>query len=409
MMRKSDSRIATRPPECATSEAGRVDYVDWLRLIAILGVFYVHATDPFNLMPFHIKNADMSLAITVSHGFLFPWGMPLFFLIAGAGSWLALRHRTPREYTRERFGRLLIPFFVGSLLLSPIQLYFEWSHKIQTGVVQGSFGQFVGGLPWGWNTRIFGVVGYHLWFLGFLSLYALVTLPLFRWLKGEAGQAFVSRLAGLCRRRGGLLVFILPLILIRLSLHPFFPYQHDWADFSYLLAFFTLGYLLFSDQRFLQAVRRDWAILLTVGVVAAGLLTAMTMTAAELDVEAPPRALFDFVWWAVVCVCSWCFTTFMVFIGMRFLDFSNKFLRYGNRALLPFFVVHQPVIIVVAYFVVQWQAGLWTKVAAVALGSFAISLGLYELVIKRVGLLRVAFGVKAGRADRVRIAADSRM
>ena len=64
-------------------------------------------------------------------------------------------------------------------------------------------------------------------------------------------------------------------------------------------------------------------------------------------------------------------------------------------------------IIVVAYFVVQWQAGLWTKIAAVALGSFAISLGLYELVIKRVGFLRVAFGVKAGRPDGVRVAVDS--
>ena len=62
-----------------------------------------------------------------------------------------------------------------------------------------------------------------MWFLGFLFAFSLLALPLFIWLKGEAGRSFVSRLAGLCERRGAILLFILPLAVVRLGLQPFFP------------------------------------------------------------------------------------------------------------------------------------------------------------------------------------------
>jgi hypothetical protein len=57
-------------------------------------------------------------------------------------------------------------------------------------------------------------------------------------------------------------------------------------------------------------------------------------------------------------------------------------------------LVHQPAILAVAYFVVQWEATIAIKLLAVVLGAFVVSIGLTELVIKRVGILRVLFGMK---------------
>jgi hypothetical protein len=84
----------------------------------------------------------------------------------------------------------------------------------------------------------------------------------------------------------------------------------------------------------------------------------------------------------------------MLFVGMRLLDFSNYWLRYGQEAALPFFVLHQPVIIVIAFFVVQWNAGILVKLPVVVLSSFAVTSGLYELVVRRINPLRLAFGMK---------------
>ena len=388
------SPVLSTPTGSTTQKSVRLHYLDWLRVIATLGVFFFHVCDVFNKADFVIKNAETSLAVTMFQAFFFPWGMPFFILIAGAGSWFALRRRSAGQYVRERFNRLLIPFIFGSILFTPIQLYLGWSHKTQTGVEQGSFLEFLKALPWGLNPRLFGVVGYHLWFVGFLFCFSLLALPLFRWLEEESGQRFTSRSARLCERRGGILLYILPLLVVRLSLQPFFPEEHNWADFFFLLSFFILGYLLFADRRFTQAVRRDWPITLAVGIVAFLLFAAITLSMGDIDIEATPRTLLDFTWWGLITVCSWCWTTFMLFVGMRFLDLKSQWVQYGQQAILPFYAVHQPAIVVIAYFVVQWNTGLLPKMLVVVLGGFIVSLGFYELLVRRVAPLRAMFGMK---------------
>jgi hypothetical protein len=131
------------------------------------------------------------------------------------------------------------------------------------------------------------------------------------------------------------------------------------------------------------------------GIVSTAAWAYLALTTESLDIEAPPRTLRDFVLWSAVTVNSWSWTTFMLFIGMRYLDFSNKWLQYGQEAVLPFFLLHQPVIIAIAFYVVQWQAGIPVKLLTVVLGSFVATLAIYELVIGRIGPLRMLFGMKA--------------
>jgi hypothetical protein len=63
---------------------------------------------------------------------------------------------------------------------------------------------------------------------------------------------------------------MLPLAVVRLGFQPFFPELQSWADFFAYGAFFVLGYLLFADERFSRAIRRDWPIMPTVGLVVQG-------------------------------------------------------------------------------------------------------------------------------------------
>jgi hypothetical protein len=63
-------------------------------------------------------------------------------------------------------------------------------------------------------------LSFHLWFLGFLFAYSLMALPLFVWPKKGSGRRVIAWLGRLSERRGGILVFILPLVLVRFILPP---------------------------------------------------------------------------------------------------------------------------------------------------------------------------------------------
>ena len=89
---------------------------------------------------------------------------------------------------------------------------------------------------------------------------------------------------------------------------------------------------------------------------------------------------------------------FMLYIGMRYLDFTNTWLVYDRITILPFYLLHQPIIIVIAFFVVQWNAGITLKLLVVVLGSFLVTLGLVE-VVKRIKVLRRLFGTKTRRRE----------
>jgi glucan biosynthesis protein C len=377
--------------------SARLHYLDWLRVLAILGVFLFHAVHPFDVSPWVIKNAEQSETVTAFLGLLFPWGMPFFFLIAGAGSWFALRRRTAGQFAKERFQRLFIPFLVGCVLLSPIMLYFQWRQVGLRDLWHGPFWQYVLLHRAGFSPRWFGEIGYHLWFLGFLFCFSLLALPIFLWLNGKSGQAVLSWLARMCTRRGGILLFILPLLLVRLGLKPFFPLEQDWGDFFYLMSMFVLGFVLYAHEGFSQAIRRDWAILVVMVLVSTVAWAYLALTDDSLDLYASPRTLRDFALWTVITINCWSWTTLMLYIGMRHLDFSNRWLEYGQEAVLPFFLLHQPVIMVIAFYVVQWQTGIPLKLLTVVLGSFVVTLAIYELVIRRIGPLQVLFGMKVRR------------
>lgn len=396
---------APQPIDKLTRESVRLHYLDWLRVIAILMVFLFHAVHPFDQTDWHIKNAEQSLVLTAILVLFSLWGMPFFFLMAGTGSWFALQRRTPRQYLNERFKRLLIPFVVGAIVLMPIMLSFEWMHWTAKGAWQMSFRNFVLDRNVGFSPRWFGALGYHLWFLGFLFSFAVITLPLFRWLKGPAGQRLIVRLAGWCERRGGILLFCLPLMVVQLGLRPFFPIEHDWADFMVQMAFFVMGFVLFADERFMHALRRDWRLILTVAVVITAVLVAMLALGDPFTWSETPSLPEFYLVWTLITIVAWCWTIFVLFIGMRWLDFSNRWLRYGQEAILPFFVLHQPVIIVIAFFVVQWPVDIAVKLLVVVVSSFVVAVGLYELIIKRIGLLRSVFGMKSPQVRKPQIGA----
>lgn len=386
--------------DSANRKSVRLHYLDWLRVILILGVFVYHAVSPFRAgMDYHISNTEQSVAVSVIMIWMWPWALPLFFLVSGAASMFALRRRTNRQYLSERVNRLLIPFIVGSILFTPFQAYLEWLHK---GWFEGSFLSFIPVLladiassNW-FSPLIILEVGYHLWFLAFLFAYSLLALPVFRWFERDAGSAFIAWLGRMVEVRGGVFLFIIPLALARILIQPYFPEEHGWIDFVYSFLFFILGYILYSDDWFVTAIRRDRWLLLAGGLLT---LVAFGGLSAVFGDQVMEWGETFVVPWSIIlgflfAISGWCWALCVLYLAMTYLDFSNKWLEYGNDTIMPFYLFHQPVIIVISFFVVQWDANMWVKLLMVLVSSFLITLGLVELLIRPFRPMRRLFGMK---------------
>jgi hypothetical protein len=233
--------------------------------------------------------------------------------------------------------------------------------------------------------------------VGFLFAFSLVALPVFIWLKRESGKRFLASLTRMADWRGGLMVFVILPVLARFVLQPFFPGEHDWSDFVYLLLFFVSGYIIISEERFTQAIRRDWLLYLILGVASTLFFFSSAAGVPIFEWAEAPGTLGFYLIWIVFSLNSWSWTMFVFYIGMGFLDFANDRLGYAREASYPFFFVHQPVIIFIAFFVVQWQVGLLIKILVVLIGSFVLSLGIYEFLIRRINPVRALFGMKPRR------------
>src|SRR5215471_14247482 len=170
----------------------RLHYLDWLRVLAVLGVFYAHSINIFDMLYWHVRSGGQSSGLIVMVVFGTQWGMSLFFFLAGASSWFALESRTIGQFIGERFKRLIIPFIIGFILLSPPQAYL---FAVSQGTYHGSFLPFI---PYffehirvSWNPQWIAAYGYHLWFLAFLFFVALLTLPILLLLRRKRGRDFI--------------------------------------------------------------------------------------------------------------------------------------------------------------------------------------------------------------------------
>jgi peptidoglycan/LPS O-acetylase OafA/YrhL len=80
--------------------------------------------------------------------------------------------------------------------------------------------------------------------------------------------------------------------------------------------------------------------------------------------------------------------------GRQLLNFTNRFLRYFGEASYPLYILHQTVIVVLGFYVVQWNTGILPKLLVILVASFLITLVLYDLAVRRTNVTRFLFGMR---------------
>jgi surface polysaccharide O-acyltransferase-like enzyme len=97
----------------------------------------------------------------------------------------------------------------------------------------------------------------------------------------------------------------------------------------------------------------------------------------------------------------WSWLMALLYLGLRWFEFRNKALEYMQESVLPVYVIHHPIVLLIASFVVTGSAGVWPKFAAILVLTFALTLGIYEFGVRRWRVTRIMFGLKALRAGPV--------
>ena len=380
--------------------------IDWVRVVATLAVFVLHCGRFFDTIDWHLKNAQQSDILTLFQAWLDLWMMPLLFLLSGLGSWYSLRSRSSGQYLFERVKRLLIPFYtVGIFILLPPQFYFDlvshgrYVHSIWKVIPPywDSSGSFRLYLDEPYLTNLWPG---HLWFLQFLFTVSLLILPLLLYLKSEPGQRLIARLAGWSDRWGGIFLFLIPLVVVRVALTHFFRGQeHSWAHFLYFAVFFVIGYIIPADERFTEGIKKmGWVCLVLgiIGLAAEGVfLFVLNYNYANLHHPGgEPFSLTYVLFNTAMSIASWSWVAFVLSLGMKYLNVKSKLVTYGNEAVLPFYIFHQTIILCVGWFVIRWNIDILPKYVVIAVTSFALIMALYEMLVRRFNVMRFFFGMQ---------------
>lgn len=371
--------------------------IDALRAIAFALLILYHLSMLYvSEWEWHIKSTYLAEWLQWPMLFTNRWRMDLIFLISGMAAAFLLKPDKVLRFVRVRTWRLFVPLLFGILAVVPIQPYVQ---GVSNSLVEPGFlhflSEYYSGKTWppnafdGWEH---GYTWNHLWYLAYLWIYTLALALLAKPLESPLGLRLRARLTGL---RGFALMVLpaLPLLLFTLTLQVRFPergdFVHDWYRNSIYFTMFLYGYLFARDAGF-------WAEALRLRRTCLALALSLAVIYLTLVAALPDEVSFGMqtLVWTIRSLYVW--TMLLAILGWSYAKLNRPFrwLSWANEAVYPWYVLHQSLIVLIAYWLVSLQLGPVLEPALV-LGGTVLGCWVLFAIIRRAAWLRPLFGMKA--------------
>ena len=378
--------------------------LDWLRTLAFallilyhVGMYYVADWG------WHVKSAVTSEGLQNLMLLTNPWRMSLLFFISAMALALAQRHSATFRLFSLRSNRLLIPLLCGMFIIVVPQVYYEalsqqliepgyfsfWLHYINpnTDLLRDHHSP-IGLLTWN-----------HLWFLPYLWCYSVLVLIIAPLLNTLA--KYLQPLPGSI----ALLLVMASLICAWFTLRQAYPSSHalvnDWYNHAKYFSVFIAGYLFALQGNWWQKVIafRRWfllAALVGYSLIIADRNGLFDSVPASFGESFSGRLLVG----AVLALNHWGWILALIGYAGRYLnrptnvlDKDGSLLHYCNNAILPWYMLHQTLIIVFAVWLMPLALPVGVEATLLIILTCAGCWAGYELV-KRFWLSRWLFGLK---------------
>ncbi|NPD90388.1 MAG: acyltransferase family protein [Asgard group archaeon] len=377
--------------------------LDWLRIIAIVLVFFYHCSRFFDAEDWHIKNEAISAYLKGGMSFGYAFILPLFFVISGMGTFYALNYVSAGKYTLLRSIRLLVPFVIGIFTHIPLQVFLE--AKLPPFNYTGNFFQFFTqelffGVYKMTPNGVFPALGHHLWFLVILFVYSLILIGPFVLLRREKTYKRLLNVTSFLAKPGVIFSLVIPVILLEQlnnSLGAILPYIGGYSFYTYII-FIFFGFLIASNKNFKESIEKQ--------IIPALIVTALTGISMIIFYIFKYDTLFDpdyvsvginymkTIYWIIFPIYGWSSVILLLGLGSKFMNKNSKARKFLNELVMPFYVLHQTIIIVIGYFIIPVDSLLMiSKYLIISSSSLAI-IAVLLVIIKYLNPLRVLFGMR---------------
>ncbi len=347
-----------------TSTERRYD-IDWLRVIAIAFLLIYHigiGFQPWGVLIGFIQSNQSLESLWIPMSMLNVWRIPLLFFVSGMGVCFAMRSRSWKQLLIERSRRILLPFIFGLIVIVPLhlviwQLYYK--QDISYILNQG-----------------------HLWFLANIFIYVILLSPLFFYLKKKKESRTGRFIASIFGGTAGLIIILLAFILEAFLLSPvsYETYSMTMHGFTLGLLAFLFGFLsVYAGLPFWTRLSRWRWILLSLAII------LFIIRLSVFDLKAPNyiKSIESNLW------------IFALFgLAYKYLNRGSKALTYFSKAAYPVYILHMIFLYLASYFIIPVDIPAGLQFVLILLITFTGSFALYELIIRRIKLLRPLFGLK---------------
>ena len=322
---------------------------------------------------------------------LYPWFMPLMFLLAGISSKYALNRRSDKEWIKARTHKLLVPATIGLFVFQWIPGYFN---TLAVGLAQNTdltAGMSLPGKYLFWSLRGIG----HLWFIQDLWLISLFLLLLRKLDPSDKLHAWCGKFL---ERKSAIVWIILLGVLFWMGEHtqimdPIPDSIEDlWNYYKplFYLIIYLMGYYVFSHDNVHNLLGKAWKPLMGCAVIAGVILVVTTFgedNTTSRYLASPLNCIYG--WLMCLAMIGWFRTCF---------DRTSAFAGYMTRSSFGIYVVHYLFIASLGYSMkVYMQLPHVLMYVILSVAVFALSPLLVE-IIKRIPVIRwCVLGIRSFR------------
>lgn len=375
----------------STSKNPRLFYLDWLRVIAFGILVLVNCAEVFASPHWWIANTETNQTIADVLKFFRQWRMPLLFIISGVAVSILLEKRSIIQFIDDRLTRILIPLVSGMIIVVPPMIFFIWRFDGSLEPIQDFYLRLLtpewfprGNFHW-----------LHLWYLAFIFIFSIAILPVISLLKTKGGQAVLAAVTIVMSRPAVLFPVILLLHLpYYVTLN--FVSSDNITDLLYYIPYFLFGTLFFKQSQIREVFMQNRRAALISGTVTTIILYSFVWLQSDTSAISPgiQRWVEGPLLLPLISLNQWFWVIGLSGLAIRYLNFGSKFLTYANGVVYPLYILHQTIIIALAYYLIPMDASILTKFCLIFTGTFTIILLTYEVLLKRFTILKLMFGIK---------------